>query len=97
MSGDVFGNGMLLSPHIKLVAAFNHMHVFLDPDPDPEASFDERRRLFELPRSTWSDYDAVPDLERGRGLRAQRQDDPDLRPRRRRRSGSRPTSWLPPS
>jgi glutamate dehydrogenase len=56
MSGDVFGNGMLLSPHIKLIAAFNHMHVFLDPDPDPEASFKERRRLFEQPRSAWSDY-----------------------------------------
>ena len=47
MSGDVFGNGMLLSRHIKLVAAFNHLHVFLDPDPDPEASFDERQRLFD--------------------------------------------------
>src|SRR5207302_10077214 len=57
MSGDVFGNGMLLSPHIRLVAAFNHMHVFLDPDPDPAASFAERKRLFELPRSAWSDYD----------------------------------------
>jgi glutamate dehydrogenase len=58
MSGDVFGNAMLLSPHIRLLAAFNHRHVFLDPDPDPEASFQERRRLFELPRSAWSDYDA---------------------------------------
>jgi glutamate dehydrogenase len=57
MSGDVFGNGMLLSRHIKLVAAFDHMHVFLDPDPDPEASFKERRRLFKLSRSSWSDYD----------------------------------------
>jgi glutamate dehydrogenase len=57
MSGDVFGNGMLLSRHIKLVAAFNHMHVFLDPDPDAERSFAERRRLFELPRSSWTDYD----------------------------------------
>src|SRR5205823_14796255 len=57
MSGDVFGNGMLLSPHIKLLAAFNHEHVFLDPDPDPEASFAERQRLFALPRSSWSDYD----------------------------------------
>ncbi len=57
MSGDVFGNGMLLSRHIKLVAAFNHLHVFIDPDPDPEASFAERKRLFELPRSTWRDYD----------------------------------------
>jgi glutamate dehydrogenase len=58
MSGDVFGNAMLLSPHIKLLAAFNHLHVFLDPDPDPAVSFAERRRLFELPRSSWSDYDA---------------------------------------
>ena len=51
MSGDVFGNGMLLSPHIKLLAAFNHMHIFIDPDPDPAASFAERQRLFDLPRS----------------------------------------------
>src|SRR5919197_3161180 len=57
MSGDVFGNGMLLSRHIKLVGAFNHLHVFVDPDPDPEASFAERERLFNLPRSTWDDYD----------------------------------------
>jgi glutamate dehydrogenase len=57
MSGDVFGNGMLLSEHIKLVAAFDHRHVFLDPDPDPAVSFAERRRLFELPRSSWDDYD----------------------------------------
>jgi glutamate dehydrogenase len=56
MSGDVFGNGMLLSPHIKLVAAFDHRHVFLDPDPDPAASLAERRRLFETPRSSWADY-----------------------------------------
>ena len=57
MSGDVFGNGMLLSPHIRLVGAFNHTHVFLDPDPDPQASHGERRRLFELPGSAWSDFD----------------------------------------
>ena len=57
MSGDVFGNGMLRSPHTRLLAAFNHAHVFLDPDPDALASFAERRRLFELPRSSWSDYD----------------------------------------
>jgi glutamate dehydrogenase len=57
MSGDVFGNGMLLSRHIKLVAAFDHRHVFLDPDPDTEASFAERERLFNLPRSSWEDYD----------------------------------------
>ncbi len=58
MSGDVFGNGMLLSPHIRLIAAFDHRHVFLDPGPDPAASFAERRRLFDLPRSSWADYDA---------------------------------------
>ena len=58
MSGDVFGNGMLLSRHTKLVGAFNHLHIFCDPDPDPEVSFEERRRLFELPRSSWTDYNA---------------------------------------
>ncbi len=58
MSGDVFGNGMLLSRSIKLVAAFNHNHIFIDPDPDPGRSFEERERLFRLPRSGWSDYDA---------------------------------------
>jgi glutamate dehydrogenase len=57
MSGDVFGNGMLQSPHIRLVAAFNHLHVFIDPEPDPAWSFAERQRLFHLPRSSWSDYD----------------------------------------
>jgi glutamate dehydrogenase len=57
MSGDVFGNGMLLSPHIRLLAAFNHAHVFIDPDPDPAVSMAERLRLFELPGSAWSDYD----------------------------------------
>ncbi|WP_433387244.1 NAD-glutamate dehydrogenase [Micromonospora sp. KLBMP9576] len=57
MSGDVFGNGMLLSEHIRLVAAFDHRHIFLDPDPDAATSYAERRRLFELPRSSWEDYD----------------------------------------
>jgi glutamate dehydrogenase len=56
MSGDVFGNGMLRSRAIRLVAAFDHRHVFVDPDPDPEASFDERRRLASLARSSWADY-----------------------------------------
>ena len=58
MSGDVFGNGMLLSKAIKLVAAFDHRHIFLDPDPDPAASWKERKRLFDLPRSSWEDYDS---------------------------------------
>ncbi|NMG43254.1 NAD-glutamate dehydrogenase [Aromatoleum toluvorans] len=57
MSGDVFGNGMLRSRKIRLIAAFDHRHVFFDPDPDPEASFVERERLFALPRSSWNDYD----------------------------------------
>ena len=57
MSGDVFGNGMLLSQHTKLVAAFDHRHILLDPDPDPERSWAERARLFALPRSSWADYD----------------------------------------
>jgi glutamate dehydrogenase len=57
MSGDVFGNGMLRSEHIRLVGAFNHRHVFLDPNPDSATSFTERKRLFELPGSSWSDYD----------------------------------------
>jgi glutamate dehydrogenase len=56
MSGDVFGNGMLLSEHIQMVGAFNHLHIFVDPDLDPAASFAERRRLFDLPRSGWNDY-----------------------------------------
>jgi glutamate dehydrogenase len=57
MAGDVFGNGMLLSKHIKLVAAFNHQHIFIDPIPDVEVSYVERERLFNLPRSSWADYD----------------------------------------
>src|SRR5260221_11412351 len=56
MSGDVFGNGMLLSPHIKLIGAFNHQHIFIDPSPDPAASFAERRRLFDS-RLGWGGYD----------------------------------------
>lgn len=56
MSGDVFGNGMLLSKHIRLVAAFDHRHVFLDPNPDAASSWEERKRMFELPRSSWDDY-----------------------------------------
>ena len=57
MSGDVFGNGMLLSKHIRLLAAFDHRHIFLDPDPDAATSWEERKRLFDLPRSSWDDYD----------------------------------------
>ncbi|MGB1580714.1 MAG: NAD-glutamate dehydrogenase domain-containing protein, partial [Nevskiales bacterium] len=67
MAGDVFGNGMLLSKHIRLVAAFNHMHIFLDPDPNPATSFAERQRLFKLPRSSWADYDNRK-ISKGGGL-----------------------------
>ncbi len=67
MSGDVFGNGMLLSKKIKLVAAFNHLHIFLDPDPDMAASFRERRRLFKKPRSGWDDYNETL-ISKGGGI-----------------------------
>ncbi|MCF6355559.1 MAG: NAD-glutamate dehydrogenase [Candidatus Polarisedimenticolaceae bacterium] len=67
MAGDVFGNGMLLSQHTKLVAAFNHLHIFIDPNPDPKRSFEERERLFKLPRSNWSDYDPAA-LSTGGGI-----------------------------
>jgi glutamate dehydrogenase len=56
MSGDVFGNGMLLSPHIRLLGAFNHKHIFVDPNPNTAVSFEERKRLFETPRTQWTDY-----------------------------------------
>jgi glutamate dehydrogenase len=74
MSGDVFGNGMLLSRQIRLIAAFDHRHVFIDPDPDPERSYQERQRLFDMGRSSWADYDREQ-LSRGglvvsRGVKA---------------------------
>jgi glutamate dehydrogenase len=67
MSGDVFGNGMLLSKAIKLVAAFDHRHIFIDPDPDPATSWEERNRMFNLPRSSWDDYDRSK-LSKGGGI-----------------------------
>ena len=72
MSGDVFGNGMLLSETLKLVAAFDHRHIFLDPDPDPASSHTERARMFALPRSSWADYDATL-LSNGGGIFARSQ------------------------
>jgi len=69
MSGDVFGNGMLLSKAIRLVAAFDHRHIFIDPAPDPAASWEERNRLFQLPRSSWADYDAAL-ISKGGGIYA---------------------------
>ena len=67
MSGDVFGNGMLLSKSIRLVAAFDHRHIFIDPDPDAAAGWKERKRLFDLPRSSWEDYDPKL-ISRGGGV-----------------------------
>lgn len=67
MSGDVFGNGMLLSEHLRLVAAFDHRDIFIDPDPDPKTSFAERQRVFDLPRSSWADYD-VNRISSGGGI-----------------------------
>ncbi|MEU0374884.1 NAD-glutamate dehydrogenase [Streptomyces sp. NPDC006283] len=69
MSGDVFGNGMLLSEHIRLVAAFDHRHIFIDPNPDAAVGYAERRRLFELPRSSWADY-SKDLLSHGGGIHA---------------------------
>jgi len=67
MAGDVFGNGMLQSRHIRLIAAFNHQHIFIDPSPDAERSFAERQRLVELPRSTWEDYSRAV-ISKGGGI-----------------------------
>ena len=92
MSGDVFGNGMLLSEHIRLVAAFDHRHIFLDPNPDAATSFAERQRLFELPRSSWEDYDTALISRGRRRLPAHRQVDPGQRRRSARRSASTPRS-----
>ena len=79
MSGDVFGNGMLLSPCIKLVAAFNHLHIFIDPDPDIRRSEQERRRLFEMSRSTWNDYDRKT-ISKGGGVFSRKAKQIDLTP-----------------
>jgi glutamate dehydrogenase len=69
MAGDVFGNGMLRSPHIRLIAAFNHQHIFIDPHPDAARSYRERERLFRLPRSTWDDYSRAA-ISKGGGIYA---------------------------
>ncbi|NWG46027.1 MAG: NAD-glutamate dehydrogenase [Alphaproteobacteria bacterium] len=79
MSGDVFGNGMLLSPCIRLVAAFDHRDIFIDPDPDPARSYAERRRLFGLGRSSWADYDPAL-LSKGGGVFSRRQKSVALSP-----------------
>ncbi|TNF89312.1 MAG: NAD-glutamate dehydrogenase, partial [Gammaproteobacteria bacterium] len=79
MSGDVFGNGMLLSPFIQLVAAFNHMHIFIDPNPDVKKSYQERQRMFGLARSTWNDYNKKL-ISKGGGVFSRRAKRIDLTP-----------------
>ncbi|HSG65238.1 MAG TPA: NAD-glutamate dehydrogenase domain-containing protein, partial [Gammaproteobacteria bacterium] len=95
MSGDVFGNGMLLSRRIKLLAAFNHKHIFLDPDPDPETSYEERRRLFELPRSGWDDYSPAL-LSVGGGVYSRQAKSIDLSPAAQRVLGLSASKLTPP-
>ena len=94
MSGDVFGNGLLRSPHVKLVAAFDHRHVFIDPDPDPAVSFAERLRLFQLPRSSWADYDTAL-LSPGGGVYPRSLKTIELSEAARRRLGTERSSFTP--
>ena len=96
MSGDVFGNGMLLSPCIQLVAAFNHIHIFVDPDPEnPAAALQERKRLFGMPRSAWTDYDAKL-ISQGGGVFARSSKSIPISPEMKRRFGIAKDS-LPPN
>ncbi|MCU1501798.1 MAG: putative NAD-glutamate dehydrogenase, partial [Ilumatobacteraceae bacterium] len=94
MSGDVFGNGMLRSPHLRLVAAFDHRHVFIDPDPDPARSFAERRRLFDLPRSSWADYDGAV-ISPGGGVHPRTAKSIEISDRARERLGADRTTFTP--
>ncbi len=94
MAGDVFGNGMLLSEKIQLVAAFNHMHIFLDPDPDVAVSFKERKRLFELPRSSWSDYNQKL-ISKGGGLYSRDAKSIKLSPQMKKVLGAKQDAYAP--
>jgi len=94
MAGDVFGNGMLLSEHIRLVAAFNHMHIFIDPDPDSASSFKERKRLFELPRSSWGDYDQSL-ISKGGGIFSRSAKSIDISPEMKKRFGIKESKLAP--
>ncbi len=94
MSGDVFGNGMLQSAHVKLVAAFDHRHIFIDPDPDPALSFAERRRLFELPRSSWANYDPTL-ISLGGGVYSRSLKTITLGPEARKRLGTDKVTFTP--
>ncbi len=94
MSGDVFGNGMMLSKHTKLIGAFNHLHIFIDPNPDPEKSFKERVRMFNLPRSSWIDYDTKL-LSKGGGIYDRKAKSIALSPEARARFGITKASVTP--
>lgn len=94
MAGDVFGNGMLLSKHICLQAAFNHLHIFIDPTPDPARSWKERDRLFNLPRSSWEDYDPKL-ISKGGGIFSRRAKSITLTPEIQKMIGSRKASMAP--
>ncbi|MEJ6059850.1 NAD-glutamate dehydrogenase [Aliivibrio salmonicida] len=94
MAGDVFGNGMLLSKHIRLQAAFNHMHIFIDPNPNAEMTWPERNRLFELPRSSWEDYNKDL-ISQGGGLFSRRAKSINLSPEIQKMLGTRKQSLAP--
>ncbi len=94
MAGDVFGNGMLLSPHLQLVAAFNHQHIFIDPDPDAASAFAERQRLFNLPRSSWSDYNAEL-ISAGGGIFSRQAKQIELSPQAQARLGTEESKLTP--
>ncbi|CAM3635568.1 NAD-glutamate dehydrogenase [Vibrio aquimaris] len=95
MAGDVFGNGMLLSKHIRLQAAFNHLHIFIDPNPDSAKSWKERDRLFKLPRSSWEDYNTKL-ISKGGGIFSRRAKSITLTPEIQKMIGTKKTS-LPPN
>jgi len=94
MSGDVFGNGMLLSPCIQLVAAFNHMHIFIDPKPNVKKSYQERERMFKLPRSAWTDYDSKL-ISKGGGVFSRKAKSIDLTPQIKELLGCKEDSLTP--
>ena len=94
MAGDVFGNGMLLSEHIRLQGAFNHLHIFIDPNPDSATSYPERKRLFELPRSSWEDYDKTL-ISKGGGVFSRSAKSIELSPEMKKMLGTKKASLTP--
>jgi glutamate dehydrogenase len=94
MAGDVFGNGMLLSEHTRLQVAFNHMHIFVDPNPDSATSYVERKRMFELPRSTWEDYNQEL-ISQGGGIFSRSAKSITLTPEMKKMLGTKKASMTP--